>query len=180
MTIFTARKRSRQRLCFHRCLSVHRGRTWEVLWWGVCMVVGHAWQRMCKGGVVGDMCGRGHSLGRGAFVARGLAWQERRPLQRAAYPTGMHSCYYLRQKRSSVVSCWDKPVVDPGFSQRSGQKPTSCSGRSAAGSFLTFINCFENFGKNHMFTPPGHPPPTCMELLPDFLIETVYEPFMMF
>ena len=56
----TARKRSLQRLCFHRCLSVHRG---ACVAGGVCMGEGHAW--------LGGAHGRGH------------AWQERRPLQRA-------------------------------------------------------------------------------------------------
>ena len=36
MTIITARKRSLRRLCFYRCLSVHRGRC--VWLWGACMV----------------------------------------------------------------------------------------------------------------------------------------------
>ena len=48
--IFTARKRSLRKLCFHRCLSVHREK-------GVCMVEGHALKRVC---VTGGMHGGGH------------------------------------------------------------------------------------------------------------------------
>ena len=53
--IFTARKRSLRRLCFYRCLSVHRGCVWHVVGGmhgrrrgmhgrGACMTGGHAWQ----------------------------------------------------------------------------------------------------------------------------------------
>ena len=38
LAIITARKRSLRRLCFYRCLSVHRG--WGHAWWGG----GCAWQ----------------------------------------------------------------------------------------------------------------------------------------
>ena len=64
----TARKRSLQRLCFYRCLSVHkgegggvhgRGHVWrECAWWGwgdvcgglACMARLHAWQGVCVAG----------------------------------------------------------------------------------------------------------------------------------
>ena len=89
--IFTAGKRSLRRLCFHRCLSVHR--EWDMCGGGMhgrgacmaggmhgkgaCMVEGihdrgHAWQ--------GGMHGREHAW-QGACMAGcetgGLAWQER-------------------------------------------------------------------------------------------------------
>ena len=76
--VITARKRSLRRLCFHRCLSVHRGACvagghvwWGCVWWlGVCMMGGmhdrgcmwqggHPWQGACM--VVGDVCGEGHA-----------------------------------------------------------------------------------------------------------------------
>ena len=60
-TFITARKRSLGRLCFYRCLSVHRGAC-MVAWWGACVVVGGAW-------LWGDM----HSC-RGCVVAGGHAW----------------------------------------------------------------------------------------------------------
>ena len=52
--LFTARKRSLRKLCFYRCLSVHRG--------GACVVAGgRAWLRgACV--VAGVVCGcRGHA-----------------------------------------------------------------------------------------------------------------------
>ena len=56
--IITARKRSLRRLCFYRCLSVHRGRAW--LGRGACMA-----------GEGGCVAGEGGAwLGRGAYVAR--------------------------------------------------------------------------------------------------------------
>ena len=68
----TARKRSLQRLCFHRYLSVHGG---GHAWLGVC-----AWERgMCGGGA----CMAGGVQGRGCAWLGGRVWQERRPLQRA-------------------------------------------------------------------------------------------------
>ena len=94
--------------------------------------------------------------------------------------------YLWCQKNSPVFSCPDKPVVDPGFSKRSGQKPITCSGRSAAGSFLNVFHFFESLCKKSYVNappPPGHPPPpltTCRESLPGFLIETVYKTVMMF
>ena len=72
--LITAHKQSLRRICFYRCLSIHRG---------VCMSEGgvhgwgHVWQGdMCGGGVVGegDMRGRGLCVV-GACVAGGCAWQ---------------------------------------------------------------------------------------------------------
>ena len=55
--IFTARKRSLRRLCFYRCLSVHR---WACVV-GACMAGGRVWQGACMTGegrcVVGGMRG---------------------------------------------------------------------------------------------------------------------------
>ena len=71
--MFTARKQSFRRLCFYRCLSVHRG---------ACAVGGvdgrgRAWQRVHEGSVVGGCMAGGcvwqgdmHSKG-GACVAGG-------------------------------------------------------------------------------------------------------------
>ena len=65
--IFTAHKRSLRRLCFYRCLSVHRGACVT----GACMVGGHVWQGGMRGGGAwqGGMCGGGVH-GRGSH-----AWQ---------------------------------------------------------------------------------------------------------
>ena len=65
--IITARKRSLQRLCFYRCLSVHRGACMvgeSVWWWGV-----HS-----RGCVVGGMHGRGACMV--GVCGRGCAWWE--------------------------------------------------------------------------------------------------------
>ena len=109
-TIFTARKRSLRRLCFYRCLSVHRGGvyvTWlgRRAWWhgGTCVVagggcewwwggVGHAW--WWGGGMRG---GRGLCVVVGGIRAwwwEGGPWDTTRYGQWAGstYPTGMHSC----------------------------------------------------------------------------------------
>ena len=75
----TARKRSLRRLCFYRCVSVHRGHAWQgksfmlagghPCWGHACW--GHAWQGEWHGG---GMHGRGHVL-RGVCMAGGHAWQ---------------------------------------------------------------------------------------------------------
>ena len=88
-----SRKRSLRRLCFYRCLSVHRaggvhGRGACVAGW-VCMV--------------GGMHGRGHALWgnawQGACVVGGGAClaDTKRYGQWAGgtHPTGMHSCYNI-------------------------------------------------------------------------------------
>ena len=65
--VITARKRSLRRLCFYRCLSVHRGPVW-LLPGGACMVAmgGCAWL------LPGGMCG---CSGGGCMVAPGgCAW----------------------------------------------------------------------------------------------------------
>ena len=73
--IFTTCKRSLRRLCFYRCLSVHRGCAWQggMHGRGACMVGGvhdrgHAWQGMH---VAGGMHGRGCG---GGMHGRGHAW----------------------------------------------------------------------------------------------------------
>ena len=84
--IFIARKRSLQRLCFHRRLSATvgmHGREGHV-WWGCMVGGGHAWQGACMAGGVcmaGGMCVRGVCVaGEKATAAGGM------------HPTGMHSC----------------------------------------------------------------------------------------
>ena len=84
--IFTARKQSLRRLCFYRCLSVHRGGVHGCSGGGVCMVApgGHAWllggacmvapggMRGCSGGMCG--CSGGAcmvALGGACMVALG-------------------------------------------------------------------------------------------------------------
>ena len=53
--IFTARKRSLRRLCFHRCLSVHRGGA-----------------GLCPGGLcAGGLCLRGSLSGGGGVLGQG-------------------------------------------------------------------------------------------------------------
>ena len=55
-SFFTARKRSLRRLCFHRCLSVHRGVYPSMHW-------------------AGGVCVSQHALGRGVSAQRGVsAW----------------------------------------------------------------------------------------------------------
>ena len=71
--LVTARKQSLQRLCFYRCLSVHRGHAWQ----GACMAGGCAWQgEVCMSGGMHGMgvCVAGGVHGRGACVAKGCAW----------------------------------------------------------------------------------------------------------
>ena len=71
---YRARKRSLQRLCFHRCLSVHKDMGGR----GACMAGGCAWQGEC----VGEM----------ATAVGGI------------HPTGMHSCFLLYPSRSLSLS----------------------------------------------------------------------------
>ena len=81
LEIFTARKRSLQRLCFYRCLSVHGGGV-RGCSGGACVVAlrGHVWllpggMHGCSGGacvVKGGMHGKGgHAWQRGVCMARG-------------------------------------------------------------------------------------------------------------
>ena len=77
--IFTTRKRSLRRLCFHRCLStegVSILRSGGVCGGGVCdrgHVGEHVWQGVC---MAEGMHGRGHAWqGHGACMAGGHAWQ---------------------------------------------------------------------------------------------------------
>ena len=66
--IFTARKRSLRRLCFYRCLSVHRGACMVALGSGGCVVAlgGHVWL----------LLGGGHVWQRVACMVKGEhAWQ---------------------------------------------------------------------------------------------------------
>ena len=73
--IITARKRSLWRLCFYRCLSVHRG---VCMAGGACVARGCAWQGggLCSRGacMAGGMCGRGACMV-GVCVAGGYVWQ---------------------------------------------------------------------------------------------------------
>ena len=98
--IFTARKQSLRRLCFYRCLSVHRGNAWQggvhgrkgCAWRGMfvaeggmhdggaCVAGGHAWQGHAWQGVcmVGEhawqgvcMAGGGHAWQGGGIHGRG-------------------------------------------------------------------------------------------------------------
>ena len=77
--LITARKRSLLRLCFYRCVSVHRrgcvwqgGHAWQGAcvagghaWWGACMAGGHVWQGACMA--------RGEGVhGRGACMVGGM------------------------------------------------------------------------------------------------------------
>ena len=95
--LITARKQSLRRLCFYRCLSVHRGvcmaggvcgRRGHAWWKGVCMGVwaymagrhawwGCAWQwRMCgRGHAWQGACVMGCMCGKGAYMAGGHTWQ---------------------------------------------------------------------------------------------------------
>ena len=77
--IFTAHKRSLRRLCFYRCLSVHR---WACVV-GACMAGGRVWQGACM-------------TGEGRCVVGGHAGDTMRYGQWAGgtYPTGMHSSLY--------------------------------------------------------------------------------------
>ena len=73
---FTARKLSLRRLCFYRCLSVHRGAC--VAGGGAWMAGGHAWQGCawqvaCMAGGA-CMAGRGHTWQGGGMYGRGHAW----------------------------------------------------------------------------------------------------------
>ena len=103
--VITASKRSLRRLCFYRCLSVHRG--------GVCMVApggvrGCSWGGMCGcswGGMRGCSRRGGHVWllpGGACVVARGGACVGYDEIQRygqwagGTHPTGMHSCYYTK------------------------------------------------------------------------------------
>ena len=107
--IFTTRKRSLRRLCFYRCLSVHRGHAWQgacvagCVWWGgmhgrgacvaggmcgVCMAGGHAWQ--------GGVCGR-HACPL-ADTTRYGQWVG------STHPTGMHSCFPKKIVREQFVN----------------------------------------------------------------------------
>ena len=113
LPIFTAWKRSLRRLCFHRCVSIHRGGVCGRghAWQGVCMAGGvhgrglhggrHVWQGAC---VAGGMHGRyvhsgGHAWqgvceggvhgGEGAYVADTTRYGQ---WAGGTHPTGMHSC----------------------------------------------------------------------------------------
>ena len=86
MLSFTVRKRSFRRLCFYRCVSVHRG--------------GHAWQRcVCGGGRAwqGGVHGRGcacwgvHAGGCACWGRAWCAWYGQ--WVGGTHPTGMHSCW---------------------------------------------------------------------------------------
>ena len=76
MAVNTARKRSLRRLCFYRCLSVHRG---GVDGRGVCVAGG---MHGGEGGYGVGMCGRGGGMygrgggmcGRGACMTGGHVW----------------------------------------------------------------------------------------------------------
>ena len=103
--IITACKRSLRRLCFYRCLSVHRGGVrgeggmrgegGHAWWKGACMVKGGAC--VAKGGVRGKgvVCGEGACVKKGVCLVKGgCAWDTTRYDQWAGgtHPTGMHSC----------------------------------------------------------------------------------------
>ena len=89
--LITTCKQSLQRLCFHRCLSVHRGNAWQGqvwqgesvygrahVWWEAFVPGGHAWQ---GGRMAWDMHDQGGRMaGEMATAAGGI------------HPTGMHSC----------------------------------------------------------------------------------------
>ena len=117
----TARKRSLRRLCFYRCLSVHRGEGACVVagggmrgcrgacmvargyaWlWGVCMVAGgHAW-------LLGAVCGYwGHVWLLGSMcgcwgvcmVAGGYGW----------LLGGMHGCQGACMVAGGMHGCWGR------------------------------------------------------------------------
>ena len=94
--IFTARKRSLQRLCFYRCLSVHRG---------VCLLPGGCLLRW--GGLVRRCLLPGHLVRGGCLLpvgvpgprgvwSRGCLVETPRTATAAGgtHPTGMHSCLF--------------------------------------------------------------------------------------
>ena len=66
LLLITARKRSLQRLCFHRCLSVHGG------WWqGGMHGGGHAWQGVCVAGEMATTAGGTHQTGMQTRIYKG-------------------------------------------------------------------------------------------------------------
>ena len=82
-------------------------------------------------------------------------------------------------------SCWDKPVVDPGFSRDRDKNLLLAVADLRLEVFSMSLIFFESFcKKSYVDVPPHHPgirpPTTCMQLVPDFLIETVYKTVMMF
>ena len=139
--IFTTRKRSLRRLCFYRCLSVHRG---------VCMVTGGAC--MVAGGMHGCqgacMVAGGHVWQRGGMRGeRGNVWQR----------GGMHC------KEGACIAKGDMhgkggPFVAKGGHawQRGGMrgKRGACVGydeiRSMSGQYASYWNAFL-FGKTSPF-----------------------------
>ena len=119
--IITARKRSLRRLCFHRCMSVHRGacmvggvhgrkgrcggacmhggvHAWQGghAWQGVCVARGHVWQRGVhykgRACMAGGMHGRGHAWWGLCMAGGACVAGETATAAGGTHPTGMHSC----------------------------------------------------------------------------------------
>ena len=97
--IITARKRSLRRLCFHRCLSVHRGGMcgggcgMGCAWWGGMLARGHA----CQGRVWRGACVAGETATTAADVT---------------HPTGMLSCLkYFSMWYRRLNLDWKQPVT---------------------------------------------------------------------
>ena len=74
--LITARKRSLRRLCFHRCLSLHR-------------VSVSVQEGLCSEGV----SVRGSLSSRGLCVGGSLSWRPPLTVTSGTHPTGMHSCF---------------------------------------------------------------------------------------
>ena len=113
--VVTARKRSLRRLCFYRCLSVHRGDMCGTWWGGVCgrgaCVAGgvHGWG-VCVAGVCAWLEG-GHAW-QGACMAGGCgghAWQGVRNRGACvAVVCACHSRYYgIRSMNRRYASHWN-------------------------------------------------------------------------
>ena len=101
--IFTARKRSLQRLCFYRCLSVHRE--------GVCVARGCAWQGACVTGgpawweaCMAEGMHGGGMHGSGVCIAGWCAWQ----VAGHAWWEGVCGRYYeIRSMSRRYASYWN-------------------------------------------------------------------------
>ena len=83
LLIFIARKGSLQRLCFHRCLSIHRGVCVADIPWADTILgqTSPPWTDFPWGDTPTGQCMLGHSQQAGGM-----------------HPTGMHSCYHPQTK----------------------------------------------------------------------------------
>ena len=113
--IITARKRSLRRLCFHRCLPVHRGGGVQAQAQGKVSPQGVSMPRgVCLGGCPGPGPRGVSAWGRGLSTPRGVsqhALRQTPPPKHTAtaagsmHPTGMHSCYnFLSSQNTFCMS----------------------------------------------------------------------------